>query len=198
MVTRFPGLSFLVALNVAWFVQQLLIPADWLAPLELWPEASGMFRPWQLVTYSMLHANPFHLAMNMLGLVMFGAALESSLGRMRFACLYLGSAVGAAGLQLLATSALGLDPRPTIGASGAVFGMVVAFGLMFPMQRIFWPLPPVPMRAGTLAILAVLLELLMAAWRPADGVAHFAHLGGMASGGWMLFFWRATRSRVTP
>lgn len=202
MVTRFPVVSLLVVLNVGWFVQALLLPDDALLMLELWPLGTDQFRPWQLLTYLQLHGSLMHLAFNMLALVMFGASLESAWGGRRFLAAYLVCGIGAGIVQLLAgwvgSTYLGADQVVTVGASGAVFGLVAAVGLQFPRWRVMLLFPPVPMRAATLAILLVLLELLLAVSGVQDGVAHYAHLGGLACGAMLAWRWRSAAVRVTP
>jgi membrane associated rhomboid family serine protease len=166
------------------------LPIDgWLA---LWPVQSGQFWPWQLVTYAFLHDryNWLHLAFNMLGLWMFGGELERLWGDKRYMQFLLASVLSAAAVQLLVTYVAG-SSVPTIGASGAVFGLLLAYGMLFP-NRIIMPLfPPIPMKARTFVIVFGALELLMGTWNfTGGGIAHFAHLGGMLGGYLMILYWR--------
>ncbi len=135
---------------------------------------------WQPVTYLFLHESPMHLFWNMLGLWMFGVAIEESLGTRKFLTLYFISGVGA-GLIDLGLHMLWPSPVPsyTIGASGAVFGILLGFGLLFPNQPVFLMLPPVTIKAKWLVLAWGILEFLFAIGNSADNVSHVAHLGGM-------------------
>src|SRR5690606_6546565 len=151
--------------------------------------------PWQLLTYGFLHdpRNLFHVVFNMLALLMFGAPLEYTWGPRRFLQFFL-VCVGGAGLcQLVVSSwmmAQGTDAYGTLGASGGVFGLLLAYGMLFPHQRVMLLFPPIPMKARTLVIVYGAIELLLGftGWQP--GVAHFAHLGGMLFGWLLIRHWR--------
>jgi membrane associated rhomboid family serine protease len=138
---------------------------------------------WELVTYIFLHGGFWHLLLNMFYLIMFGSQLEHEWGSRGFLKYFLITGVGAGVIQLLSCYALGGNPWvPIIGASGAIFGVLIAYGMAFPHQRIYlWFL--IPVSARTLVILAALVELGMTVeYRGGDGVARFAHLGGMLVG----------------
>ncbi len=154
----------------------------------LWPIGSGEFLPWQIVTYAFLHGSVGHLFFNMLGLWMFGAELETLWGPRRYIQFMLASAVSAALIQLLVTVLLG-SIGPTVGASGALFGLLLAYGMLFPNRTIMPLFPPIPMKARTFVIVFGGLELLLGVVG-STGVAHFAHLGGMLGGYLMLLHWR--------
>lgn len=148
---------------------------------------SGLFWPWQLVTYQFMHAGFTHLFFNMFALWMFGAQLERDLGTRRFATFYLLSGVGAGITHLVWGLISGANPMiPTVGASGSVYGVLLAFGLMYPYQPIlmfpfFFPIPArfyVMMYAGIELISGILNG-------SGSGVAHFAHVGGALTG-WLL------------
>ncbi len=156
--------------------------------LGLLPLHSG-FMPWQVVTYMFLHGNLSHLFFNMFALWMFGRTLEMRLGSKRFITYYLVCGVGAALLQL----AVGLiyPGGITVGASGAVYGILLAFGVLYPNHTIMLLIPPIPIKAKYFVILYGVLELYLG-WRnnPLDNVAHFAHLGGMIWGFLLLYYWK--------
>ena len=161
-------------------------------PLEvlfaLWPLQTGLFWPWQMVSYGFLHGDLLHLAFNMLGLWMFGSELERLWGRQRYWQFLLASLLAAAATQLLVTWATA-SMVPTVGASGALFGLLLAFGMLFP-NRIIMPLfPPIPMKARTFVVVFGVLELVLGL-SGRSGVAHFAHLGGMLGGFLMIRYWR--------
>jgi membrane associated rhomboid family serine protease len=151
------------------------------------------FLPWQVLTYGFLHGGLTHLFFNMFALWMFGPALEGTWGSKRFMQYYLVCVIGAGLVQLVvATMAVnsGSPPYPTVGASGGIFGVLLAFGMLFPNHRLMLIFPPIPMRARTFVIVYGVLELVMGVTRTQSGVAHFAHLGGMAFGFLMIQYWR--------
>ena len=164
----------------------LFVPLDfWFA---LWPLPSGSFMPWQPLTYAFLHGGMFHLFFNMLGLWMFGSELEMMWGQRRYLHFLLASVLTAAAAQLLITWLTG-SMVPTVGASGGLFGLLLAFGMLFP-NRIIMPLfPPIPMKARTFVFVFGALELLLGLGG-SSGIAHFAHLGGMLGGFLMIRYWR--------
>ena len=168
------------------FCLQVFLPLDrWFA---LWPLASGLFMPWQVVSYAFLHGGMFHLFFNMLGLWMFGSELERVWGQRRYWQFLLAGVLAAAAAQLLVTSLTG-SLSATVGASGGLFALLLAFGMMFP-NRIIMPLfPPIPMKARTFVIVFGAIELAMG-FVDHGGVAHFAHLGGMVGGFLMIRYWR--------
>src|SRR5699024_5154077 len=154
------------------------------------------FHFWQLLSYGFLHANLSHLFFNMFGLWMFGRAVEYIWGGQRLLLYYLVCVVGAGICQLLTVSFIsGGIPAPTIGASGGVFGILLAFGMMFPNARVMLLIPPIPMTAKWLVVGYGALELFLgfSGWQP--GVAHFAHLGGMAFGFALIMYWRQQARR---
>jgi membrane associated rhomboid family serine protease len=192
-----PATTVLIVANVAIFLLQGLAP-QLIVPLALWPLAtSGMnigasFAPWQLVTYAFLHGSLLHLAFNMFALYMFGGALERVFGTRRYLTLYFVSVLSAAATQLVVAMLSGAI-YPTIGASGGVFGLLLAYGMYFPHNRVMLLFPPIPMPARTFVVLYAVLELFLGVTGSQEGVAHFAHLGGMI-GAWLLLrYWRGVR-----
>ncbi|MDH3305202.1 MAG: rhomboid family intramembrane serine protease [Gammaproteobacteria bacterium] len=160
----------------------------------LWPatDPRSPFMPWQLVTYGFLHGNTTHIFFNMFGLWMFGRDLEQFMGSQRFLIYFLVCVVGAGIVQLIVAGMQG-GLYPTVGASGGVFGILLAYGLTFP-NRVVVPLfPPIPMRAITFVIIYGLLELYLGVSGGAPGVANFAHLGGMLFGFLLIRYWRRRR-----
>ena len=184
-----PVTQYLLIANTAIFlVDQMLLGgllSQWFA---LWPLGVN-FAPYQVVTYAFLHGSIMHLFFNMLGLWMFGSELERVWGPKRFLQFYVASLLAAAGMQLVVNMLLG-SPFPTVGASGALFGLLLAFGMMFP-NRVIMPLfPPIPMKARTFVMVFGGLELVLGVTGTQSGVAHFAHLGGMLGGYLMIRYWR--------
>jgi membrane associated rhomboid family serine protease len=185
----------LLVTNVLVFVLQMFAEQVLIAYFALWPvnvsfSAGVHFAPWQLVTYSFLHGNGMHLLFNMFGLYMFGSDVERVLGTRRYTMYYFGCVVTAAVTQLVISSLANWPPFPTIGASGGVFGLLLAFGLFFPRRTVVLLIPPIPMPAWLFVTLYGTLELFLGVTGTSQGVAHFAHLGGML-GGWLLIrSWR--------
>ncbi|PSQ95063.1 MAG: DUF1751 domain-containing protein [Bacteroidetes bacterium SW_9_63_38] len=163
------------------------------------------FWPWQLVSYSFLHGSMGHLFFNMFALWMFGVQIENRWGSQRFGTFYFACVVGAAlthlafvpAAQTLSTSqGLASVAVPTVGASGGVYGILLAFGMMFPNQPIYlWFLFPI--KAKWLVIGFGALELYSAVTGTNAGVANFAHLGGMVVGFLLIQYWRG-KLPVTP
>jgi membrane associated rhomboid family serine protease len=166
-----------------------LLAGRWLEMMfALWPLSSGNFMPWQVLTYAFLHGDFGHLFFNMLGLWMFGSELERLWGHKRFIQFLVAGALAAAAVQIGWTMLIG-SRVPTVGASGALFALLLAFGMLFP-NRIIMPLfPPIPMKAKIFVAVFGALELVLG-FMGAGGVAHFAHLGGMLGGFLMIRFWR--------
>jgi len=126
----------------------------------------------------------------MFALYMFGRPLEDLWGPRRFLVYYFASVLAAALTQLTVTAIAG-SGYPTIGASGGVFGVLLAFALNFPRQRIILLFPPIPMPAWLFVTLYGILELVLGAANSQSGVAHFAHLGGMLGGALVIAYWRS-------
>jgi membrane associated rhomboid family serine protease len=145
------------------------------------------FLPFQVVTYAFLHGSFGHLFFNMVGLWTFGSELERLWGLKRYLQFYFASVLTAAATQLLVTSVMG-SPYPTLGASGGLFGLLLAFGMLFPNRQVMLIIPPIPLKAKTLVLVYGGIELLLGVTGTQSGVAHFAHLGGMI-GGWLMIRW---------
>jgi membrane associated rhomboid family serine protease len=158
----------------------------------LWPVESGRFQLPQLVSYSMLHATGVHLAMNLFALVMFGGEVEHRMGSLRFLGYYVAAVVSGALLQLAVAIVLGSAHRPVLGASAGVFGVLLAYAMLFPRRPLMPVLLAVAVPAWLFVTLYGSLELVLGMLETEDGIAHFAHLGGML-GGWLLMqYWRDT------
>jgi membrane associated rhomboid family serine protease len=183
-----PATQALLLINVAiYFLTQLLGPGLFGA-FALWPVGHG-FWPWQVVSYGFLHFDFNHLFFNMLGLWMFGGELEQVWGPKRFVQFYFASVIAAALTQLLVNAVLG-SAAPTIGASGGLFGLLLAFAMIFP-NRIILLFFVIPMKAKWLVALYGAIELYQGVYVLNSGVAHFAHLGGMLGGALCILYWGA-------
>ena len=182
-----PITQALLLINVAvFFINQLFgqVFTQWFA---LWPLGAG-FLPWQVISYAFLHGGYEHLFFNMLGLWMFGSELERIWGPRRFIQFYTASVLAAAAAQL-AVAALTGSVYPTIGASGGLFGLLLAFGMMFPHRTILLFFV-IPIPARMLVVLYGAFELYQGVTGSQAGVAHFAHLGGMLGGFLMMRYWQ--------
>ena len=182
-----PVTQALLLANVAVFFLGELLGPGLLAPFWLWPIGTN-FWPWQVATYAFIHGSFNHLFFNMLGLWMFGAELEQVWGRKRYMTFFAASVLAAAVVQLLVNAALG-STAPTVGASGGLFGLLLAFAMIFP-NRIILLFFVIPMKAKYLVLLYGLLELYQGVYVMNSGVAHFAHLGGMLGGLLTIRYWR--------
>jgi membrane associated rhomboid family serine protease len=175
-----PVTQALILINAAVFLAQLVLGGVALESLALWPLGSG-FMPWQVLSYAFVHANLLHLLFNMWGVFMFGSDLERTWGPRRYLSYYLTCALSAAAAQLLVAGLTGAQ-YPTVGASGALFGLLLAFAFAFPNRTIMPLFPPIPMRAPVFVAVYAALELVLGVTGTQAGVAHFAHLGGLAGG----------------
>jgi membrane associated rhomboid family serine protease len=163
-------------------LQPLVSPPGYITP---------SFIPWQLITYGFLHSTNslMHIIFNMLMLWMFGRDIEMLMGPRRFLIYYIICIIGAGIIQLLVGIFQG-GGVPTVGASGGVFGILLAYGMAFPERRIMLIFPPIPMKAKYFVALLGLLEFYLGFSGVNNGVANFAHLGGMLFGYWLIKFWK--------
>jgi membrane associated rhomboid family serine protease len=195
---KVPAVKSLIAANVLVYAAQYL-SNGLLDLLALWPlqpiDGEVYFRFWQIVTYAFLHdtGSIFHLLFNMLGLWMFGSQIEDYLGSKRLLAVYFASVVTAALSQLSVPMLFGAPSGPTIGASGGVFGLLLAYAMLFPTRKVVPLIPPIPMPAWLFATLYAGIELYLGVTGSFSGVAHFAHLGGMVGSALVIAQWRFTR-----
>jgi len=191
-----PITKLLIAANIAVFLLQAAgggLVETWFA---LWPPGHG-FGIWQLVTYGFLHGSLAHIFFNMLALYMFGSDIERLIGSPFFLRYYFACVVSAALCQLVLISSAGGPPFPTLGASGGVYGLLLAFGIYYPRRMVMLIFPPIPMQARFFVILFAAIELVLGVTGTQAGVAHFAHLGGML-GGWLMIQYRRRRFPFSP
>lgn len=211
-----PVVKNLIIINCLFFMAEALLPngiGDMLIDkLGLYYWGSEHFRLYQVVTHMFLHGSIGHLFMNMFALWMFGRQLEYDLGSARFLTYYFVTGIGAGLLQMgvswieisrlqEAAQAAGMTPYMqnviaartdvvTIGASGAVFGVLLAFGMLHPNALIMLLFPPIPIKAKYFVIGYGVLELFLGVSGSQSGVAHFAHVGGMLFGFLLLRYWK--------
>jgi membrane associated rhomboid family serine protease len=197
---RFSAVKWLVGANVLVFFLQSLSKGALDELFALWPlqsiDGQSYFRFWQIVTYAFLHStdNITHLLFNMLGLWMFGSEIERYVGPRRLLACYFASVVTAALSQLFMPTLFSAPPAPTIGASGGVFGLLLAYAFLFPKRKVVPLIPPIPMPAWLFATIYAGLELFLGVTGTLSGVAHFAHLGGMVGSALVIMQWRHARA----
>jgi membrane associated rhomboid family serine protease len=186
-----PNVIFVLLIaNGLVFALQQMNPRFLIINFALWPVGvpQSPFAPWQLLTYGFLHGNLNHILFNMFGLWMFGRDIERLMGPQRFLIYYITCVVGAGVVQLIVAGTQG-GLYPTLGASGGVFGILLAYGLTYPNRTVMLLFPPIPMKAKFFVLFYGLLELYLGISGGAPGVANFAHLGGMLFGFLLLRYW---------
>lgn len=192
-----PAVKNLILINIVFFVATAFVPAIGKYLLRygaLYPFASPHFHIWQFVTYLFLHAGFWHIGLNMFALWMFGQAIENLWGTKRFLIYYFITGIGAGLCFVLINNdpvmtRAGLQYIPTIGASGAVYGILLAFGMMFPNRRIMLLIPPIPIKAKYFVAIFGGLELILGIGGWGGSVAHFAHVGGIVFGFALIKYW---------
>lgn len=196
---KLTAVKILIAANALVFLLQILSGGALDGLFALWPmqpiDGVAYFHLWQIITYSFLHStdNITHLLFNMLGLWMFGAEVERYVGPRRLLACYFASVVSAGLSQLFIPTLFGAPPAPTIGASGGVFGLLLAYAFLFPRRKVIPLFPPIPMPAWLFATLYAGVELFLGVTGSLSGVAHFAHLGGMVGSALVIMRWRRVR-----
>lgn len=185
-----PATRAIILVNVLVFALEQVALRPILMHFALWPLATpeGLFRPWQLVTYAFLHAGILHIFFNMFALYVFGPALESYWGGRRFLAYYFVCVIAAGCTQLAVEYGMG-SGEPTLGASGGIFGILLAFAMLFPRTRLLLYFA-IPVPAWLFVAGYAVLELFYGVTGRQGSVAHFAHLGGMLGGAIMMLFWR--------
>jgi len=194
-----PVVRALIIANVIGYGLQYLLGNFAMAQFALWPIGSFLdpdtgamvgFKPWQLITSAFLHDpdNLLHLLLNMFALYMFGRDVEARLGASKFTTLYFASVLAGSLAQLFMVSmAVEEGVAATVGASGGVFGVLLAFAVLFPKRKLIVIPIPIPMPAWFLVTAYAVIELTMGVFGTQQGVAHFAHLGGMVGAAIVLF-----------
>lgn len=182
-----PAVKHLLIINALFFLARMTPGMDEFLFRygALWPLGHPLFEPWQLISYMFLHANIAHIFFNLFALWIFGQAIENFWGTKRFTVYYFLTGIGAAILHMF----IGGGGAPTVGASGAVFGILLAFGMMFPERYIVLLIPPIPIKAKYFVAIFGAIELVSGVMRPGSGIAHFAHLGGMIVGFILIKYW---------
>ena len=200
----------LIIINVIVFVGYLLNKGLFLENFALFYPTSPYFHWWQVITHMFMHGGFFHIFFNMYTLFIFGSVVERIIGSKKFLLFYFICGLGAVALHLgvqylqmqsyMEGASLGnlvalqhiqeIKMTPTVGASGAIYGVLMGFAMLFPESRITLIFPPVTLSAKWMVVAFVAIELLTGITGTASGIAHFAHLGGMLIGWLMILQWR--------
>ena len=197
----------LLIINVIMFVATLINEDFMIRTFAMFYPVSPLFRWWQPLTHMFMHGGWWHIFFNMYTLVMFGMVVEQALGTKKFLILYFVTGLGAAALhtgvewlqvhKALASTDLAaqqtvidLFRTPMVGASGAIYGVLVAFAMLYPQARMTLIFPPVTLDAKWMVIIFIGIELLTGITGTQAGVAHFAHLGGALFGFLLVLYWR--------
>ena len=198
----------LFLINVLMFIATLINENFMVSTFAVFYPASPFFRFWQPVTYMFMHGNFMHIFVNMWGLLMFGSALERAIGSRKYLLFFFVTGLGALlihfGVQFLqvhSMMAAGAAAQqsyykllgiPTLGASGALYGIQIGYAMLYPDVKWTLVFPPVTLKAKWFVLIFIGIELYTGVTGTLDGVAHFAHLGGALFGFLMIFYWRKT------
>ena len=221
-----PVVKNLLIINIIFFVATAIFESKGISLIQMlgvYYVDSPNFNVWQIITYMFMHGGFAHILFNMFALYTFGSSIELIMGSRRFLNFYLITGLGALALQMLVqgievyglTGSLTIDPvtyqsanpaaiktlseiyyGPMVGASGAIFGLLIAFGMLFPNAELFIMFIPVPVKAKYIIPVYILLELFLGvAQFSGDSIAHFAHLGGALFGFVLVKLWHLKRPR---
>lgn len=194
-----PIVKHFIIINVIMFALTLLAENFMLEKFALFYFNSPFFKPYQLISYIFMHGGFMHILFNMYSLYIFGSVLEGVWGGKKFFIYYMVTGIGAALFHLFITylriESGVLDPYlasiiPMVGASGAIYGLLLAYGVLFPNNVLTLFFPPVSLKAKYMVFVFGGLEFLLGLGGSGDGVAHFAHLGGMLFGFVILMIWK--------
>ena len=179
----------IVVFAATWLGERLLNSDVMGRIFALYPIQSHYFHWWQFITYMYMHGGFWHILFNMYTLYIFGCVVENIIGTKKFITFYTICGVGAAALHLLVQS-LTNDFAPTVGASGSIYGVLIAFAILFPESRLTLLFPPVTLSAKWMVIIFAVIELTTGITGATANVAHFAHLGGMLIGWLLIRYWK--------
>ena len=207
-----PVTKNILAINVLLFIAMLINEQFMVQYFAMFYPASPFFRPWQVITHMFMHGGFWHIFFNMYTLFIFGTVLERSLGSRKFLIFYFVTGLGAVALHtgvewLQAVSYLSVGTpaaaaayqrllyTPTLGASGAIYGVLIGYAMLYPDSILTLIFPPISLKAKWFVLIFAAIELLTGVTGTNDGVAHFAHLGGMLFG-WLLIRWWRKRGKL--
>jgi len=205
-----PVVKNLVIINAIMLLISMLTKEFMYEKFALFYFESPLFKPYQLVTHMFMHGNFLHLFFNMYSLIIFGIVLEQVWGSKKFFIYYMVTGLGAAllhsfvlflevsalekayevGNMMAANGIQAMYMTPTVGASGAVFGVLLAYGMLFPNNVLQLIFPPVALKAKWFVMIFGAIELYLGLSKPGSSIAHFAHLGGMLFGYLLILYWK--------
>ena len=198
-----PAVKHLLIINVLCYLLYYALSRQHIIDLNywlgIWTPSSGMFRIWQPLTHMFMHGGFWHLFFNMYTLLMFGAPVERAIGERKFLIFYFICGFGAMALHwgvqwcqlhLAAGMAADILSIPTVGASGAIYGVLIAFAMLYPDATLVLLFPPIPLKAKWWVLIFAGIEVVTGITGTMDGIAHFAHLGGMLIGFLLMLYWR--------
>lgn len=206
-----PAIKNIIIINILVMVMMELKELFMLEHFALFYPTSPFFKFWQPVTYMFLHGGWFHLFFNMYSLLIFGSVLERVWGTKKFILFYFVTGIGAAvfhigvqwaqmhlmmstagpeHVQSVLSSIQALKCTPTVGASGAIYGILMGYAMLYPDSVLTLIFPPVSLKAKWFVLIFAGIELLMGVFGTSDGVAHFAHLGGLVFGFVLIMIWK--------
>ena len=200
----------LILINVIMFFATMINEDLMIRWFALFYPASPYFHGWQFITHMFMHGGFWHILFNMYTLYVFGSVLERMIGEKKFLIFYFVCGLGEAALhtgveflqaqsylsaiaegsQAAAQSYHALKLTPTVGASGAIYGVLIGYAMLFPDSRLTLIFPPVTLSAKVWVLIFAGIELLTGVTGTVGGVAHFAHLGGMLIGFLLILYWR--------
>ena len=196
----------LFLVNVVMFIATQINQNFMISTFAVFYPKSPFFRIWQPVTYMFMHGNFWHIFVNMWGLLMFGSALERALGSKRYLIFFFITGLGALlihfGVQYLQVHSLlqagaasqqayiDILRTPTLGASGALYGIQIGYAMLYPNDRWTLLFPPVTLKAKWFVVIFIAMELFTGVTGTLDGIAHFAHLGGALFGFLLILYWK--------
>lgn len=187
-----PAIKNIIIINIIMFIATLINQEFMFERFALFPIGTYFFRPWQLITHMFMHGGFWHIFFNMYTLFFFGVVLERVWGSKKFLLYYFVTGLGAAACHLGVMYLQGVDYNlPTVGASGAVYGVLLGYGMLFPNNRITMLFPfPVTLKAKWFVLIFGGIELVTGIFDTSSGIAHFAHLGGMLFGILLILYWK--------
>ncbi len=197
----------LILINILIFIATLFNENFMIGTFGLFYPSSHFFRWWQVITHMFMHGGFWHIFFNMYTLFIFGVVVERIIGSKKFLVFYFVCGLGAAALhmgvqylqmqsflnsasQTALESIVALKSTPTVGASGAIYGVLMGYAVLFPDSKMTLIFPPVTLSAKWMVVIFAVIELFTGVVGFTDGVAHFAHLGGMLIGWLMIKWWR--------
>jgi len=202
----------ILIINVILFIATLVNENFMVGTFAMFYPASPFFRPWQVVTHMFMHGGFWHIFFNMYTLFIFGSVLERTIGSKKFLVFYFITGLGAAalhtGVEWIQYSSMAaaenvsgirtLLMTPTLGASGAIYGILIGYAMLYPDSVLTLIFPPISLKAKWFALIFAAIELGTGVIGTSDGVAHFAHLGGMLFGWLLMYYWRKSRKIYNP